>query len=756
MPNRFSQIIQPYVVNPIDVNLFAMAPLAKARAKAMGIKAAESYMFDYNIDKKDSEYINPMVKDVTQQKDNIVSRIRTEGVSNDLISDLIQTKRSYDQVSSDVSKAEENKKRIDTWNNKLLVLHKDNTKYMDYVKNKEYERGWSGTFGENGSINTFDASYGPQYFDLEEGFRNILKGLPLELDEALGKKGTGYITTINDPSTGQKRSVFVSSQDEKIYSNKSAVLSQADVLKEKYKDPTTTEGAYAAYVGMTDAEIDQLGTDVANSLIRSDAKGGSVSRRLLEAPPPFMSDAATPGMANTPGNVFDFPKKTNLGQVKTINENNTDKWLQSFGFAGTVIGSGIDRLGKIFGGDQRSDFEKSKDPWYSNYMSTFWDNATKQVAGFVDKDLSSIFGEWSKAWDMSEEQKAKEAADYVFKFSSEYLSNDKINQKFATIDMPIVLDPVEEDLLDRASEFLSDPDLATEDSNEEYVEAVFDYYKNSTYTLNEFSFSQTDSSPLVTLYGVKNAPKDYIGELTSQADMMGGDIVVKNLGTGKLLDLKNDKVLMKQIYDAMDYYSGQREPTEDSYTSMKFKGVGSSDPDLYKVYDANTQLERYDERLAYGAHVQLEDEDGNNLGSYLVGNKASTWKRGYGGRGNTMESMANLKYGEKLNGTYAVKIGPNPEDEQQIPLELERNTAERWGLNSRGQMELIPKDQFMFYVYGELLPRLYNPAHVGFINLESTPVLTGAYNLKAASEANLLNMPEEEFKKYINSVKPIR
>ena len=56
MANRFSQPVQPYVVNPISVDIFSMIPLAKARAKALGIQATESLMFDFDIDKKDAAY----------------------------------------------------------------------------------------------------------------------------------------------------------------------------------------------------------------------------------------------------------------------------------------------------------------------------------------------------------------------------------------------------------------------------------------------------------------------------------------------------------------------------------------------------------------------------------------------------------------------------------------------------------------------------------------------------------------------------
>jgi len=771
MPNRFSQIVQPYVANPIDVNMFAMVPMAKARAKALGIKAAESYMFDYNIDQKDAAYINPLVKGVTDQKDAIVNRVRTEGVSNDLVGDLIQTKRNYDKVQTDVRKAEENKKRIDAWNNKLLVLHKNNPTYMDFVKNEEYGRGWSGTFGENGSINTFDASYGPQYFDMTAGYTNALKGIRMELDKETS--GGGYITTITDPNTGHKRSMFVSSQGTKTFSNKSKVLAQLDILKEKYKDPTTTEGAYANYIGMTDAAIDKMGENIANNMIQTEIQKGNISRRLLPpttVTPPPGDDIEEPfnPADKPPGNVFEVKTKTEVGYVQELNDFNKDKLVKNTVYHLYDLPSAAFEEFGNFG--ERYAEAKESGSWWDSPLTYFfkahsatWDRI-RERKGKTDIEMDK-FNEMSTA------KKEAYTKRFVDKFSMDYMTKEGINLKFSNNwseenGFPIVKkDIVEQEFDKTAGALIFDKGRGAE-GNEALVEGIVDFSIKSSDTKRAYSFNQSESSPFATTKGFKNNPKAYIEYFATQADMFTGNLAVKNLATGKLINpsTKKGQDLLKKINQAMRNFSGAAGKDPNGLYNMDFPGVGTSEPGLYNVYDENTGANIYSEKLAYGAKIRVfetgEKGEKAQIGQFLIGNTPTDrGTKEFQDLSRPMEQMGNLKDNEVLEGTFFKRVGLDfkKKSYKKVPVEIHRNTFERQGLDNKGNLVIIPRDQLMYYIQGEELPRWYNAADIKFFNIpkNAKPRRSGKYGLKEVADNIVSTMSPEVFTRTMNNTTKI-
>ncbi len=753
MPNRFSQIIQPYVVNPIDINMFTMAPLAKARAKAMGIRAAESYMFDYNIDKKDSEYINPLVKDVTQQKDDIVSRIQTEGVTNNLVNKLVQTKKNYNNVKADIKKAEINKDLIDKWNNKLLMLHKGST-YGEFVKNKEYERGWKGTFSPDGTTNTFDAAYGPQYFDMVGGYTKALSGIRMELDKET--LGGGYITTIKDSTTGQTRSVFVNSQGTKIYSNQPKVMEQLKILKEKYNDPTTTEGAYAKYIGMTPDAINKMGDMIANRMIETETKRGNVSRRLLSIPTPPELEEEEEIPDRPPGNAFIVGTKTNIGHAEKVNDANTAKIIKNtvYHLADLPLVA-WEEFGKF---KERYEEAEKEGKWYDNRFTNFftahnktWDVIRERKAE-TDKDMNK----WNKK---STAQKEAYTKRFVEKFSSDYLIKEGINYKFQTNwttanNYPIVKKDILEQEFDNTAGATIYDKGRDASGNEDFVEDIVDYYVKASDTQRAYTFNQLESSPLASIKGFKNNPKAYMEYYVTQAGLLDGNIAVKNLGTGKLLKPgeKLDQEELQTLQKTIRNYSGAAGADTDSKIYMDFQGIGTSEPGLYTVYDPSKKAYAYNEKLAYGAKVRIFTKDKNGdeiqLGSYLIGNTSSTRQDPVFKKLSTkMDKMGNLKKNEVLDITFAKRQGLDFNSKQNVKAEVHRNTFERQGLDSKGNLVIIPKDQLMYYIEGENLPRWYNAGDIGHITVDPNAVTKrfGSFGLKEIADNTVSAMSQETF-----------
>ena len=289
MANRFNQIVKPYIVNPISVETFSKVPMAKAMAKSAGISAAAELEFDYDVDKADLNAVQEIISPIKQGKEDMVNRIMEEGVSDDLVNDFVSLKRGYDFAEDQISIAEQNKKVVDKWEQNLLRVHGNNTKYMDLIKDKEYSK-WGGTFtkDDNGNFVTtdtgnfqtkaFDADLGPNYINIKDDFFNQLKGISKTL--ANEYPGGGKFTTVTD-TNGVKRTAYVTTTGKRVYSNEDKLVARAEMLIKDYADPNTARGAFAEYVGVGENEIQEVADLAVAASISEDTRGGEERKQIL-------------------------------------------------------------------------------------------------------------------------------------------------------------------------------------------------------------------------------------------------------------------------------------------------------------------------------------------------------------------------------------------------------------------------------------------------------------------------------------------
>jgi len=294
--NRFTQAQDPLVFNPISVEQFAMVPLAKAKAKASGIRAVSSLDIDYDVDQKDQARIKNSVDAVDAGKDKVINRIMSEGVTDNMITEFMGLKQTYKAVKNDVKLAETNKTRIDKWKAQVMQLHQNDPKYIQYIYDKEYENKWTGTFREDGTSNQFEAELGPRSFSIVDDAAQALKGIPMTMKDDI--KGGGKFVMEPDPNNpdGPGYMTWVTTEGKKVYENNSNVLLRMNAYLREYRNTETQRGAYAGYRGIKDEYIENVFNDMAQSMFRSEVRGGGSKTQVLNKIEPPAESIVEPGL----------------------------------------------------------------------------------------------------------------------------------------------------------------------------------------------------------------------------------------------------------------------------------------------------------------------------------------------------------------------------------------------------------------------------------------------------------------------------
>jgi len=237
------QPINPVIVNPISIEQFAMIPLAKAQAKAAGIQALSTYVLPYNVDRKDQGVIKGIADQIETAKSDITNRIIKEGVSENLITDFMGLKQNYRAAKEKVKAAEANKVNIDQWKKEVWQAHHNDAAYVERIYDKEYNKGWNGTFNEDGTANVFDKTKAPMSFSLFNDFDDSLRDVSPEEIQEFTKKGFTRVGTEMLPN-GKIATFAYKTDGSKVYSNESKLVQKLEGLFKEYSDPNSTRGAY--------------------------------------------------------------------------------------------------------------------------------------------------------------------------------------------------------------------------------------------------------------------------------------------------------------------------------------------------------------------------------------------------------------------------------------------------------------------------------------------------------------------------------
>lgn len=351
--NRFSQPIQPFVVNPMSIEDLSRIPIAKAMAKASGIRAANSLALDYEVDAKDLDKVASMVKPIEDGKNTMVSRIMEEGVNSSTITDFLSLKKGYDKVADNIQLAQQNKKKIDKWNDDLLRVHGANTNYINVIKEKEYRGGWEGTFvtDDEGNVKaqTFDKTLGPTYSNIPETYIEALKGITPTM---IGEIQSGKVSLINrkDPATNKMYTIMQTTGDITTTSNWNKVIARMNALNAEYADETTERGKFASYMNYDEEYVSTIGERIAASY-RVDNKDKDADHYQLvgETFPTKNNPPENEGEVVQVTNLPKVPIGQSVGKAMTTFEKGADtRFKQSMAVIGAGLGVAKDAFDVAF------------------------------------------------------------------------------------------------------------------------------------------------------------------------------------------------------------------------------------------------------------------------------------------------------------------------------------------------------------------------------------------------------------------------
>jgi len=251
MPNRYSRIIQPTVVNPISFEEFARVPMAEAQAQAAGLQATSGISTEFNVDQKDLMDVSAATDAIDQEKNSLIDNILSNGVNNETIGDFIRVKKIRDtKYKTFIDKAQANKQRIDTWRatvDAMVVNRSITPQFGETIKTKEYGK-WDKTLGQEGTTADFVPSYGVQYIDVDQDIQSIMRQNVMNLTDEIKEHGlkTSWLAG---------RLVITDATGRDVSSNYKSLTQAVKILENDYTNPETNRGAFAEYSDMAPQDL---------------------------------------------------------------------------------------------------------------------------------------------------------------------------------------------------------------------------------------------------------------------------------------------------------------------------------------------------------------------------------------------------------------------------------------------------------------------------------------------------------------------
>ena len=680
MANRFSQIVQPYVVNPTSVEDFMRVPMARAAAKASGLKLATSMAFDYNVADQDLNDVQKIVAPIEKGKEALIDRLMAEGSSEDLVNEFLQLKKSYTYASKQIGMAERNKVNIDEWEKNLMRTHK-NSQYMENVKRKELS-DWGGTFAkdkngefvvkETGSMDTrsFAGELGPNYINIEDDFFNQLKGITKTLIKET--PGGGRFVYETDPN-GKKIMAWQTTKGKREYSNENKLVKRAEMLMSDYSDPKTQRGAFATYMGITPENLEEIKSNAIEASISENVLGGESSKQILS------TKATTTAPKTPPLPLTGIEKKFKEGVFKKrLNEAKNQKLMGFWRSAGATFVEGLKGIAanEMAASGNIEEAEKLRRESAEEGSAASYLNKKDFVkyADEFNQDVVSLASNLSNNLLLGEGR-----ASNGISSSSTKLAND----------------------LRRVNKEYSDA-VTIEEKRDAYnnqLSVLKNHYNSTTSGKFEGNFITSNSSYIAD---VRRPDWNINASLRDKSTAVALNLPILDLNEKKAIS-EDDRSKLQAGID--NYLSGNVK--EDEYT-IKYVGEGDANSQLYTTSDGKVM-----ESVIFGSALILQKmgKDGvpEQIGRYILSPNVDKNNQSYATAQAKMSKISKVSMGDIHN---AVIIDPNTNEK--IEGAVENLVIPILALNSRGEEVMAEPGQMVVYT-GDDLPRLYNTAMFDYL-----------------------------------------
>ncbi len=746
MANRFSQIQQPFIVNPIGMDTFLRPEIARAQATKSTYRALDTLNTEYDVNLVDAPAVNRMTSGVERGKSQMVDEIMSNGVSAQMTTQFVKLKGQYDETDKMIKHAVANKQAKLIGDAAIAKQHAGNSGYIDLVQKKEYQK-WAdkgGTFGESGEIQEYNPGLGPKHFNPYEDVDEKLSGFHQSLVQEHGETAAkGSFEFINIEGTKIPQLVFRGSNGKILSDNQDATLKEASTLLSLYKDPSTERGQFASYTGLDKdnySSLENMITSMANARIVRTSKSGETIRPL------------TGGGSGTSGKT---PKVTEGGSMRLAMikaDENT-----------TLIGSNMDPLMVAENKAHKTDEYKNlvevksavrnrivqeqkkkgnKADWASSPLSEVNIGQDPEVIAATEAYENRIAGSEGLAFEYIENELMKDLEQEVLKdvagsMGINTIDNQKVTDYYDVATVNNI--KYKDDLTKLKIKYKNKPDRLSSEIKERTLDYFAEYRENKLDYITSLAESsyQPEVSTINSSYTIagrdtdKNVP-NYIKDLYLSIEGSGIPILQLNSRT-ELIGKSDELANLKSAFSGGVKSKG---------TSYKATFLGNATGD-YKFY-TNSDGE-YVDGLAYGSVVKVaEYEEGKPTGktnTYLIGpNEGQKKKQAYVTGEPFIAAQANLSYGGVYKGMYYKDSGP-------VSMEIENTETGTYAIDPSMGENSAPiwaqAGSRVMYIEGDKYPRIYKSGDLKRARFNPAQTEFGASPLKESFLQNNANTYNE-------------
>jgi hypothetical protein len=317
--NRYTQMPQPLMVNPISFEEFSRIPIARAKAEGAGVAALERIKTDYNVDDADLGAITQLVDGIDKSKTSIVEDISNNGINSQTVGSVIKLKRERDNLyKTKIQQAEENKKLLYDWRqniDKMTMQGVHPAWYGEHIKQREY-KNWvdrGGTFqptNEEGLPTMFQSNFGVKYIDMDEDIRKVYTEASRQGSQVTKSWGAGApsVESVSAPG-GETYDFWTSSGggSKTVATNKENLDAAMNMLLNEYSNPNTERGKFVNYADVNIADIRSRLEMYKNEFLdtKNITQIESKTRQLMGK-----KDATLPSGGTTPYELTSFTEST--------------------------------------------------------------------------------------------------------------------------------------------------------------------------------------------------------------------------------------------------------------------------------------------------------------------------------------------------------------------------------------------------------------------------------------------------------------
>lgn len=763
MANRFSQPITPYVINPISVDTFMKVPLAKAAAMKSTMANFKEDALDFNVSEQDRADMNSLADPILKAREDVTERMYSEGLSDDLIANILQLRRDYTQFDRQRKLAENNKAKVDKLETQIDEVH-TNKEYAYRVKEREIGT-FEGTFlkdkqgnilkDEKGNtrIREFKGSAGPTFRNYGDEFRDAVSKMRATLvADGISEQEWTLDWESVDGSETEKALVFNVKNAQQKSSNYATGMNRLNSLITEYLDPQTERGEFAAYDIAPNETAEQkeslrskltaTAKDIMSGYKYETTKDAGIKTSVVsttggnknkeEKNPPKGDGQRGVGWVKSATGYT--PVQHEYSQLKNLYNTGTAKLEDAKTNLEVKLGL------KVTG---------NKEKRISIPGTTSISGNSPLTPGTEEYYNALLELDYIKEALSATPEARKKTGDAIYSNVINFMEGAAVSKAYAKeagldVDATPYLDETLKEMASNKGKYEAKRDEIIketkdgEDNSEELLqleedyrlenyELYNDYAKTISHVQTELTVTDGNSSWMKDIRSRDFSVPGYVKDVAN--DMAGASINVMDLNSRVKIPVSLNNPTYSQLYAGVRNFSTGNNNVKGG-VSLTFLGNATGDENFYNDADGN-----YVPGLAYGSVVVLHQNDdkgqpGKAIGTFIIGPRTSErgYKR-YQELDEKIKAIADIEVGKTYSGTFDmrnVQIGLTDKGKPIMGNKVESleiaitETGTQVVDFKTGQLKSVPPGTKVIYVEenNQIIPLEYTHEYLSAISID--------------------------------------